>query len=106
MYMPDALRAAVEVMEAETSTLRHRNAFNITAMNITPAELAAEIKKHIPGFEIEYDVDPVRQAIADSWPNSLDDSAAREEWGWSPRYDLESMTADMLEKLSKKLSAD
>jgi nucleoside-diphosphate-sugar epimerase len=106
MYMPDALRAAVEVMEAETSSLRHRNAFNITAMNITPAELAAEIKKHIPSFEIEYDVDPVRQAIADSWPNSLDDSAAREEWGWSPRYDLESMTADMLEKLSKKLSAD
>jgi nucleoside-diphosphate-sugar epimerase len=106
MYMPDALRAAVEVMEAETSSLRHRNAFNVTAMNITPAELAAEIKKHIPTFEIEYDVDPVRQAIADSWPNYLDDSAAREEWGWSPRYDLESMTADMLEKLTKKLSAD
>ncbi|MDH3253799.1 MAG: L-threonine 3-dehydrogenase [Acidobacteriota bacterium] len=106
MYMPDALRAAIEVMEADAEKLAHRNAFNVTAMNLTPDELAAEIRKHIPDFVIDYDVDAVRQAIADSWPNSLDDSAARSEWGWSPTYDIETMTADMLEKLSRKLHLD
>lgn len=103
MYLPDALGAITTLMEADASKLKHRNAFNITAMSFAPETIAAEIKKHIPDFKMSYDVDPVRQAIADSWPNSLDDSVAREEWGWKPTYDLKSMTADMLEKLSKKL---
>jgi nucleoside-diphosphate-sugar epimerase len=102
MYMPDALEAAIDLMEAPAERLVHRNAFNVTAMSFTPAELAAEIRKHVPGFEVEYEVDPVRQAIADSWPDSLDDSAAREEWGFRPQYDLETMTADMLEKLTAR----
>jgi nucleoside-diphosphate-sugar epimerase len=103
MYMPDALRAIVELMSADPSRLRHRNAFNITAMNFTPQRLAAEIAKHIPDFRIDYEVDPLRQAIADSWPRSVDDSAARAEWGWTPRYDLAAMTTDMLDKLRAKL---
>jgi nucleoside-diphosphate-sugar epimerase len=105
MYMPDALAAAIGVMEADGQKLIHRNAFNVTAMNFTPDELAAEVRKHIPDFVIDYEVDPVRQAIADSWPNSLDDSAARSEWDWSPEYNLQTMTSDMLEKLEAKLSA-
>ena len=104
MYMPDAIKAAVEVMEADSTRLIHRNAFNVTGMNFTPEELAAEIRKHIPKFVIDYKVDPGRQAIADSWPHSLDDSAARQEWGWNPQYDLAAMVADMLENLEKKLS--
>ncbi|GMU65417.1 MAG: UDP-glucose 4-epimerase [Acidobacteriota bacterium] len=103
MYMPDAIRAVVELMDADGTRLVHRNAFNLAAVNFTPEELAVEIRKHLPGFTIEYDVDPVRQAIADSWPQSLDDSAARAEWGWRPRYDLAAMTADMLAKLRTKL---
>lgn len=103
MYMPDALNAIVTLMEADPSKLKHRNAFNITAMSFEPSQIAAAIKKYIPEFSMDYDVDPVRQAIADSWPNSLDDSAAREEWGFKAKYDLDSMTKDMLEKLSKKL---
>ncbi|KRQ87191.1 putative epimerase/dehydratase [Caloramator mitchellensis] len=103
MYMPDALEAIVQLMEADPTKLVHRNAFNITAMSFAPEHIAAEIKKHIPEFEIDYNVDPVRQSIADSWPDSLDDSAAREEWGWNPKYDLASMTVDMLEKLREKL---
>jgi len=103
MYMPDAVRATLELMEADPGRLKHRNAFNIAAANFTPAELAAEIRKHLPGFEIEYEVDPQRQAIADSWPQSLDDTAARTEWGWRPRYDLAAMTAEMLEQLRPKL---
>jgi nucleoside-diphosphate-sugar epimerase len=102
MYMPDALAAIIGLMEADSRRLKHRNAFNVTAMNFTPRELAAEIKKHVPDFRIQYDVDPTRQAIADSWPDSMDDSAAREEWDWQPRYDLASMTRDMLEKLAEK----
>ncbi|HVT60437.1 MAG TPA: L-threonine 3-dehydrogenase [Thermoanaerobaculia bacterium] len=105
MYMPDALRAIVLLMEADPARLRHRNAFNVTAMQFTPAELAAEISKHLPGFDIEYKVDPVRQAIADSWPHSMDDRAAREEWGWQPTYGLADMTRAMLEKLRSKLLA-
>lgn len=105
MYMPDAIRATIELMEAEPSCLEHRNAFNVTAVSFTPAEIAEEIRKHIPDFVIDYDVDPVRQAIADSWPRSLDDSAARKEWGWAPAYDLASMTQDMIEKLRVKLKA-
>ncbi len=104
MYMPDALNAVIQLMEADGSKLKHRNAFNITAMSFDPEEIANEIKKHIPNFEIEYDVDPVKQKIADSWPNSLDDSAARKEWGWKPEYDLTSMTEDMLVKLREKLN--
>ncbi len=102
-YMPDAIRAAMEVMEADAGRLAHRNSFNITAMSFTPAELAAEIRKHLPGFRIEYEIDPVRQAIADSWPDSIDDSAARAEWDWLPEYDLETMTRDMLDQLGRRL---
>ncbi|HKH48641.1 MAG TPA: L-threonine 3-dehydrogenase [Thermoanaerobaculia bacterium] len=103
MYMPDAMKAAIEVMEVAPSRLVHRNAFNVTAMNFTPEELAAEIRKHIPDFKIEYQIDPVRQAIADSWPNSLDDSAAREEWDWNPEFDLPAMVRDMLDNLGRRL---
>jgi nucleoside-diphosphate-sugar epimerase len=99
MYMPDAVRASVEVMEADPSRLEHRNAFNVTAMQFTPAVLADAIRREIPGFEMSYDVDPVRQAIADSWPSRLDDSAARNEWAWRPEYDLAAMTRDMLHHL-------
>lgn len=105
MYMPDAVKAAVEVMAADPGRLQDRNAFNVTAMNFTPEELTAEIRKHIPDFRIDYRVDPVRQAIADSWPQILDDSAARREWGWSPDHDLAGMTKDMLANLERKLSA-
>lgn len=104
MYMPDALKAVHDLMEANPDRLLHRNAFNITAMSFEPEMLAAEIRKHIPEFQLTYDVDPVRQAIADSWPNSLDDSAARSEWGWKPDYNLASMTEDMLEKLAIRLN--
>jgi nucleoside-diphosphate-sugar epimerase len=103
MYMPDALDAIIELMEADSSKLIHRNAFNVTAMSFEPEELEASIKKVIPEFQLHYDVDPERQAIADTWPNSLDDTAAREEWGWNPKYDLDAMTRDMLEKLKVKL---
>ena len=104
MYMPDAVRAAIEVMEADAAQLEHRNAFNVTAMQLTPDSLAEMIKKHIPDFEIAYAVDPVRQGIADSWPKRLDDSAAREEWGWQPQYDASTMVTDMLQKLSEKMA--
>jgi len=103
MYIPDALKAAVNLMEADSSKLKHRNAYNITAESFTPEELAQEIKKYIPNFEMKYNIDPMRQAIADSWPNQLDDRAAREDWGWSPDYNLKAMTKDMLEKLKIKL---
>lgn len=106
MYMPDAIKAAIDIMEADPAKLKHRNAFNVTAMSFDPEEIANEIKKYIPDFIIEYQIDPVRQSIADSWPNKMDDSAAREEWGWEPSYDLSSMTKDMLEKLSKKLGIE
>jgi nucleoside-diphosphate-sugar epimerase len=103
IYMPDAIKAITGVMAADPTRLEHRNAFNVTAMSFTPAELAAAIQAHLPDFVMDYDVDPVRQAIADSWPRSLDDSAARAEWGWQPDYDMAAMTADMLEKLSARL---
>lgn len=104
MYMPDALNAIIDLMEADSTKLKHRNAFNITAMSFAPEEIAAEIKKHIPEFEISYNVDPVRQAIANSWPNSIDATAAKEEWGFKAEYNLEKMTIDMLEKLKRKLN--
>lgn len=103
IYMPDVLEGAVQLMEADPKKLIHRNAFNVSAITVTPGNLAEEVKKHIPGFTISYDVDPVRQAIADSWPNSLDDTAAREEWGWNPKYKLKEMTEDMFNVLREKL---
>ncbi len=102
MYMPDALDAAINLMEADPSKLEHRNAFNVTAMSFDPEVLAAEIRKHIPNFTMTYQLDTVRQAIADSWPNSLDDSCARKEWGWNPKWSLEAMTADMLKVIGEK----
>lgn len=104
MYMPDALNAVVQLMEADPGKLRFRNSYNITAMCATPEDIANEIKKHIPSFEIDYKIDPVRQAIADSWPDSLDDSAARKDWGFKAEFGLEEMTEDMLEKVKKKRS--
>jgi nucleoside-diphosphate-sugar epimerase len=103
MYMPDAIKGAIDLMEADSAKLKHRNAFNVTAMSFDPEIIAAEIKKHIPEFTMDYKVDPVKQGIADSWPNNMDDSAAREEWGWSPEYDLARMTEDMIKVLSEKL---
>ena len=103
IYMPDVLEGAVQLMEAAPGKLKHRNAFNVSAITVTPRQLAAEIRKHIPGFTIDYVIDPVRQAIADSWPDSLDDSTARAEWGWNPQYDLAAMTEDMFDQLAKKL---
>jgi nucleoside-diphosphate-sugar epimerase len=105
MYMPDALRAAIELMETDTGSLLHRNAFNITAMQLTPEQLAAEIRKHIPEFQIHYEVDPGRQAIAESWPRAVDDIAARQEWGWKPHFGLEAMVEDMLARLGERLGA-
>ena len=104
MYMPDAIDAAIQLMTTDGHQLRHRNAFNITAMSFTPRQLATEIQKHLPGFTIGYRIDPVRQAIADSWPRHMDDSAARAEWGWQPRFDLAKMVEDMLEKIALKLN--
>jgi nucleoside-diphosphate-sugar epimerase len=101
MYMPDCIKCTMDLIEADESKLKHRS-FNITAMSFAPEEIAAEIKKHIPEFEMSYEPD-FRQAIAETWPASLDDSVATEEWGWTPDYDLAAMTKDMLEKLSKKL---
>jgi len=103
MFMPDALRAAVDLMEADPDKLVHRNGFNVASMSFDPEMVAAAIRELIPGFRMRYEVDPVRQAIADSWPDSMDDSCAREEWGWKPEYDLKSMTACMIENLRKKL---
>jgi len=105
MYMPDAINAAINLMQADAAQLIHRNAFNVTAMSITPQQLAAEIKKHIPDFTITYKIDPVRQAIANSWPKHMDDSCAIQEWGWQPEYTLSTMVEDMLEKLVVKFSA-
>lgn len=103
MYMPDALRAAIELMEADPTRLVHRNSFNIASMSFDPEIIYNKIKEYVPDFKMEYEHDPLRQAIADSWPNSLDDSCARAEWDWKPEFDLDAMTRDMLEKLSVKL---
>jgi nucleoside-diphosphate-sugar epimerase len=103
LYMPDAIEAAINLMEIDPDRLIHRNSFNVTGMSVSPEIIANEIKKHIPDFTISYDIDPLKQSIAESWPNSLDDSVARKEWGWNPKYDLESMTKDMIQVLTKKL---
>jgi nucleoside-diphosphate-sugar epimerase len=105
IYMPDAIRAAVDLMEAESTKLNHRNSYNITAMSIDPEMLAASIRKIIPDFTLDYNIDPIRQQIADSWPDSIDDSMARQEWGWQPQYDLDKMTADMIENLRQKINS-
>ncbi|MDR2232289.1 MAG: NAD-dependent epimerase/dehydratase family protein [Tannerella sp.] len=102
MYMPDGVHAAISVMEADSSRLKHRNAFNVASMSFDPEIIFNQIKKYKPDFTMEYHVDPLRQKIAESWPDSLDDTCAREEWGWRPQYDLDSMTRDMLAKLSAK----
>ncbi len=104
MYMPDALRACIQLMDADSTSLLHHNAFNVTAFQLTPARLAAAIQEYIPSFVCAFESDPVRQAIADSWPNSMDDQAARTEWGWEPRFDLDSMVQDMLQQLPAHLS--
>lgn len=101
MYMPDAIRAAIELMEAPLSHLKHHTNFNVAAMSFSAGELAAEIKKHIPEFVCEFAPD-FRQEIAASWPRTVDDSAAREEWGWQPRWDLAAMVKDMLERLRER----
>ena len=103
MYMPVALKAAITIMEADPTRLVHHNAFNVTAMSFAPETIYAEIKKHRPNFEMVYDVDPLKQSIADSWPDKMDDTCARREWGWMPDYDLKRMTIDMLKNLEIKL---
>ena len=103
IYMPDALQGAIDVMEADPSRLVHRNAFNIASLSFGPETVYQAIKKYKPDFEMVYDVDPLKQSIAESWPDRLDDTCAREEWDWCPRYDLDAMTCDMLEKLAIKL---
>jgi nucleoside-diphosphate-sugar epimerase len=105
IYMPDAIRAAVDLMEADPTKLTHRNSYNITAMSVDPETITASIRKIIPDFSIDYEIDPVRQQIADSWPDSIDDSIARQEWGWQPQYDLDKMTADMIDHLRQKINS-
>ncbi len=106
IYMPDALRACVELMEADPAKLIHRNSFNLASMSFTPEIICAEIKKRLPAFTMDYNVDPVKKEIAESWPNSLDDTCAREEWGWRPEWDLSRMTDDMLAHIRAKLGAE
>ncbi|MCD4772709.1 MAG: NAD-dependent epimerase/dehydratase family protein [Bacteroidales bacterium] len=101
MYMPDCLKGTIDLMQADFSQLKHHSDFNLGAMSFTVGEMAESIKKYIPDFEITYEPD-FRQAIADSWPDAVDDSAAREEWGWKPSYDLDTMTKDMLEVIGEK----
>lgn len=103
IYMPDVLKSITGLMEADPARLKHRNSFNIASMSFTPDIIAAEIRKHIPDFTMDFDVDPVKENISRSWPNSLDDSCAREEWGWNPEWNLERMTVDMLSAIGRKL---
>ena len=102
--MPDALKAAVDIMNADPARLIHRNAFNVASMSFDPEIIKAAIQKHIPDFKMHYEFDPVRQAIADSWPNNMDDSCARAEWDWKPSYNLESMTEDMIKTLKERFN--
>ena len=104
MYMPDAVSALIQLAEADIHDLKHHADFNVNAMSFAPEELASAIKVRVPEFTMAYEIDPLRQSIADSWPDSLDDSAARQEWGWSPQYDLDATVRDMLENLSRKLA--
>ena len=102
MYMPDCIKATLDLMDADLAQLKHHADFNVSSMSFAARDLEEQIQKHIPTFTVRYEPDPVRQAIADSWPRTIDDSAAREEWDWQPEYDLEAMTADMLDKLSAR----
>ncbi len=104
MYMPDAVQGAIQLMEIPAEKLKHRNAFNVSAMSFDPEQIYLEIKKHIPDFVMTYEIDPVRQSIADSWPSRMDDSAARKEWGWNPQYNLTRMTEEMINVLSGRLN--
>ena len=104
MYMPDAIQALIQVAEADGGQLHHHADFNVNAMSFTPADLANAIRARLSEFHMDYRIDPLRQAIADSWPNSLDDSAARSEWGWQPNFDMDAMVDDMLENLTRKLA--
>lgn len=104
MYMPDALNAIINLMEADPAKLIHRNSFNVSAMSFEPEQIASAIRKQMPTFKMDYDVDPVRQGIANSWPNAIDSSAAVAEWGFKADYDLDKMTTDMLQKLNDKLN--
>lgn len=102
MFMDDAIEAIIQLMEAPAENLIDRNAFNVTAMSIDPEMVAASIRKHVPDFELDYDVDPVRQGIAESWPNSIDSSEATKQWGFNPKFDLDKMTEEMLEAIKAK----
>lgn len=104
MYMPDALHAAISLMEANPDRLIHRNGFNVASMSFAPEQIYAAIKQQLPQFEMIYEVDPLIQTIADSWPDCLDDSCARAEWDWQPQYDINSMTTDMLQQLKKRIN--
>lgn len=106
MYMPDALKAAVDIMNADPSRLLHRNSFNIASMSFDPEIIYNKIREHIPDFRMRYEIDPQRQAIADSWPDKMDDSCARAEWDWKPSFDLETMTVDMINCLKKKFGLE
>ena len=105
IYMPDCIKAALSLMEAPRSALSHHNAFNISAMSFSAGDLADAIRTHLPGFQCAYEPDE-RQQIADSWPESLDDQPARQEWGWAPDFDLAAMTGDMLRSLGARVQAD
>lgn len=105
MYMPDAINAAVRLMEFDREQLAHRNGYNVTAMSFAPQDIAREIKRHIPDFTMAYRIDPMRQEIAESWPRHMDDSVARNEWGWKPEFDLPAMVEDMIKHLSNKVTA-
>ncbi|MCC7477614.1 L-threonine 3-dehydrogenase [bacterium] len=105
MYMPDCLKCTMDLLAAPVENLKHHGDFNVAAMSFTPEELAAEIRRHLPDFKLSYEIDPRRQSIADSWPRSIDDRCAREEWGWKPSFDLPAMVADMLERLSARHNA-
>ncbi len=104
IYMPDALNAVIQLMEADPSRLKHRNSFNITSMSFCPRELFAAIGKRLPDAVFDYDVDPVKAAISDSWPDRMDDSCAREEWGWAPVWDMDAMIDDMLKAVAAKVN--
>ena len=103
MYMPDAIKAIIDLAQADLARLQHHADFNVNSMSFTPAELADAIRRRVPEFTIDFEIDPLRQAIADSWPDSLDDSVARADWGWEPEYDIDSMVDDMLANLGEKL---
>ena len=102
MYMPDCLDGTIKLLKADNKDVKSRT-YNLAAISFTPKQLANEIRKHIPNFEITYKYDPIRQPIADSWPQSLDDSVARDEWGWKHTYDLERMTKDMIDVLTPRI---